>query len=151
MQPFARFQSYGAQISDFQHFIARPGRHQQDFGIFRYRTVDHSDKNDYSSVIIVLTVKDQCFQRRFRITCRCRYPVYNSFQYLLDVDPRLCADLRRILSWNPYDLFDFVFYALGIRCRKIDFIDDRKDLQIVVQGQISIGERLRLHRQQAIC
>ena len=42
-------------------------------------------------------------------------------------------------------LLDLFLDELRLRARQIDLIDDRHDLQVIVQRQIDVGERLRLN------
>ena len=41
--------------------------------------------------------------------------------------------------------FDLLANALRLGGRQIDLVDDRNDFQVVVQRQVGIGQRLRLH------
>ena len=34
---------------------------------------------------------------------------------------------------------------LGLRARQIDLVDDRNDLEVVLDGQVGVRQRLRLH------
>jgi hypothetical protein len=43
------------------------------------------------------------------------------------------------------DGFDLLANALRLGRRQIDLVDDRNDFQVVVQRQVGVGERLRLH------
>ena len=42
-------------------------------------------------------------------------------------------------------MLDLLANALGLGRRQIDFVDYRNNFEIVVQRQISIGQRLRFH------
>ena len=59
--------------------------------------------------------------------------------------PCLALTSTASLASRPITLFDLLANALGLRRRQIDLVDDRNDFQIVMQRQIGIGERLRLH------
>ena len=41
-------------------------------------------------------------------------------------------------------VFDLLPHALRLGRRKIDFVDDREDGQVVVDGEIAVGQRLGL-------
>ena len=96
-------------------------------------------------VVVILAVEDQRLQRSLGITRRGRNIRNDVFQYRVDVDPRLRADFWCVLRRDPDDLLDFVLDPLRIRCRKVDFIHNREDFQVVVQSQIGIRERLCFH------
>jgi hypothetical protein len=42
------------------------------------------------------------------------------------------------------DLLDLPPRLLGLRARQVDLVDDRDDLEVVVDGQVGVGQRLRL-------
>ena len=61
--------------------------------------------------------------------------------------PMPCLALTRSASLRgkPDHLFDLLANALRLGRRQIDFVDDRNDFEIVVQRQVGVRERLRLH------
>ena len=42
------------------------------------------------------------------------------------------------------DLLDLPPHLVGLRAGQIDLVDDRNDLEVVLDGEIRVGERLRL-------
>ena len=42
------------------------------------------------------------------------------------------------------DLLDLAARLLGLRARQIDLVDDRDDLEVVLDREVGVGERLRL-------
>ena len=42
------------------------------------------------------------------------------------------------------DLFDLAPRLFGLRARQIDLVDDGDDLEVVLDGEVGVGERLRL-------
>ena len=141
---FTRFQCHRPEISDFQELIPGAGGHEQHFGVFRHSSVHHAQEDDNPAIIVILTVKDQRLQRRIRVA-RWRGDVLDDvFQHCVDVDACLCADFRCILRGNADNLLDLVLDALRVGSREVDLVHHRKDFQIVVQGEIGIGECLCL-------
>ena len=63
----------------------------------------------------------------------------------LDVDALLGRDLRRVHGRDADDVLDLGLGALGVGGRQVDLVDDRQDLEIVLERQVGVGERLRLH------
>ena len=61
--------------------------------------------------------------------------------------PMPCLALARMASLRIESdhCLDLLANALRLGGRQIDLVDHRNDFQIVVQRQIGIGERLRLH------
>ena len=58
-------------------------------------------------------------------------------------DALLGADQQRVVRVQADHLLDLLANALGLGRRQIDLVDDRNDFEIVMQRQISIGQRLR--------
>ena len=53
----------------------------------------------------------------------------------MDIQPCLCRNPRRIFRLNADDILNLMYDTVRLRARQIDFIDDRHDVQIVVQRQ----------------
>ena len=66
----------------------------------------------------------------------------------MDIQPCLCRNPRRIFRLNADDILNLMYDTVRLCTRQIDFIDDRHDIQIVVQRQINIGQCLCLN---ALC
>ena len=59
------------------------------------------------------------------------------------------AEIRRTSSGVPADqLRDLRGRRVGIGLRQIDLVDDREQLEVVLDRQVGVGDRLRLH---ALC
>ena len=64
-------------------------------------------------------------------------------QDLVDIDAVLGGDERGVVRLQSDHVLDLVDDAVRIRAGQVDLVDDRDDLQVVVQGQIDVGKRLR--------
>src|SRR5207253_97014 len=69
----------------------------------------------------------------------------DGFKDVLDSDAVLRASEYRAAGVESYELFDLFANTLGFSGGKVDFIDDRNDFQIVVQGKVRIRKRLGFH------
>ena len=58
--------------------------------------------------------------------------------------PLLRRDAGRVGSVEADDLFDLLFGALDVRRGEVDLVDDGHDLEVVFEGEVDVGERLRL-------
>ena len=67
------------------------------------------------------------------------------FQHLFHIETGLGADFHGFAAVQPDQVFDFLFHHVGLGARQIDFIQYRQDFQVVVQGQIHVGQCLGLH------
>ena len=71
--------------------------------------------------------------------------MHDGFQHLVHADALLGAHQQRARGVQADHGFDLLADALRLGGGQIDLVDDRNDLQVVVQRQVSIGQRLRLH------
>ena len=69
----------------------------------------------------------------------------DGFQDLVDADALLGARQHGVARVQADHGFDLLADALGLGRRQIDLVDDRNDFQVVVQRQVGVGQRLRLH------
>ena len=63
---------------------------------------------------------------------------------------RLGADQHRIGCIQSYRAFNHLFRARYIRALKIDLVDDRNNLESVVDREVRVGQRLRFHSLRSI-
>ena len=59
--------------------------------------------------------------------------------------PCLALTSSASLRVQPDHLLDLLADALRLGRRQIDLVDDRNDFQVVMQRQVGVGQRLRLH------
>ena len=71
--------------------------------------------------------------------------MHNVLQHRGDVDALLGGDLRRVQRGQADDVLNLMLHPPRVGGGQVDFIEHRADLQVVVQGQIGIGQRLGLH------
>ena len=59
--------------------------------------------------------------------------------------PVLALTGRALEQSSPDVFFNFGLHPLHVGTREVDFVEDRDDLVVVVEGEVDVGERLRLH------
>ena len=133
-----------SEIPDLGYIEGGTTRHQTDAGTDLHRALLDSTENDNTTVVIIEGVEDQRLQRLFLRAGRCRQLLHDGLQDLLHIFTGLRRDTRRIMCLDADDILDFLRHTIRIGRRKIDFIDHRKDLEIMIQRQIGIRQRLRL-------
>ena len=94
---------------------------------------------------VVPGIEDQRLQRRVGIARRRRQPLRRSPR---ESRARRCPALA-LASIAPVaveadDLLDLAARLFGLRAGQIDLVDDRNDLEAVLDRQIRVGQRLRL-------
>jgi hypothetical protein len=62
-----------------------------------------------------------------------------------DPGPFLCAREDRAAAVEADDVLELAFALFRLRARQIDLVDDRNDLEIVVDRKVGIGEGLRFN------
>ena len=75
----------------------------------------------------------------------CGHQMHHGFQHVLNADAVLGARQHRVAGVQADHVLDLLANPVRLGRRQIDFVDHRNDFEIVMQRQVSIGERLRLH------
>ena len=83
--------------------------------------------------------------------------MHDRLKHLLDVLAGLGRDLERVVGVEADHVLDLLADAVGLGRRQVDLVQDRQDLEMVVERLIDVGERLRLdalgrvdHQQRAL-
>ena len=71
--------------------------------------------------------------------------MHDGFQNVVDAGALLGAGQHGVAGVEADDGFDLLADALGFGGGQVDLVDDRDDLQVVMQRQVRVGERLRFH------
>ena len=66
------------------------------------------------------------------------------FQNILDIDSHLRGDPRCVVSLKSDHVLDLLRHTVRISARKVDLIDDRDNIKIMVKGKIHICKGLGL-------
>ena len=75
----------------------------------------------------------------------CRQALDDSFEHLGNALSGLGRNGQRMRGIEPNRLLDHLLGALNIGAGQVYFVDDRDDVEAVIDGQIGIGESLRFH------
>ena len=76
---------------------------------------------------------------------RRRDEFYNRFQNFRNSGSLLCGNGDRLFPRNGENLLHLLQTHIHVRCGKVDFVNDRDDMQIMLHRQIHVGDRLRLN------
>ena len=66
------------------------------------------------------------------------------FQNILDIESHLRGDPRCVVSLKSDHVLNLLRHTIRISARKVDLIDDRDNIKIMVKGKIHICKRLGL-------
>jgi len=106
--------------------------------------VDDADVGDHAAVGVVDRVEDHRAGRGARVAYRVRDPAYDLVEQLGHARAGLGADLEDRLGVAADDVRDLRGVLLGLRGRQVDLVEHRDDLEVVLEGQVEVGEGLRL-------
>ena len=132
-------------MTAFHNFVDGSGGHHTYFHVLADAAVKHTDKNNNTAVTVVLAVKNQSFQRCSLISGRSRHVRHDIIQHGFNIQADLRADFRCILGGDSDNLFNLILHSLRVGCGQVNLVDHRKNLQIVVHGEIGVGKRLRFN------
>ena len=132
----------GRLDADLRHFIFAFTLHEADMvADFDLSFLD-TDENDDTAVGIVVGIKDQGLQGILIIAFGRRQIFHDTLQDIFHIQSCLCRDTRCIGTVQTDDVFDLFLCPLDIGTGQIDLVDDRQDLQIIVQSQVGICQSL---------
>ena len=66
------------------------------------------------------------------------------FEDLVDADALLGRGQDAVLAGQADDALDLLAHHFGLGAGQVDLVDDRDDLEVVLDGQVDVGQRLRL-------
>ena len=131
-------------MADLFHPVGGVVVHEADDVAGLHRAVEDPAMDHRSPEGVVLGIEDQGGQRRRRIALGRRDPLDDGLEDLLDARSLLGGTLQmgvRVESQFRVDLLDD---PLHVRRGEVDLVDHRDDRQIVLHGEVEVGERLGL-------
>ena len=134
----------GREETELLGLERRPGRHRSQRHTAAKRAIDDANERDHATVLIVGGVEDQRPCGRVGLAGWRRNALNRGVEYLGDALTGLRRDpqhRRRIVADEVRHLGG---YVVGSRLCEIDLVQDRNDLEIVLDRQIGVGKRLRL-------
>ena len=106
--------------------------------------VDDADERDDAAVLVVRGVEDERTGRRVRVAGRRRDPLDDRVEDVLDALARLRRDAQHVVGVVADQVGDLGGGAVGIGLRQVDLVHDRDDLEVVLDREVGVRERLRL-------
>jgi hypothetical protein len=70
--------------------------------------------------------------------------VHDRFEHLGDTGAHLRTRQQGVVAVEADDLRDLTACLFRLRARQIDLVDDRNDLEVVLDREVRVGQRLRL-------
>ena len=106
--------------------------------------VDDPDGAHDAAVLVVVGVEDERPQRCLRVTLRRRDPLHDGVEEVGDPLPGLGGDAEDIVGGDPEHLLYLAGVGFGLGRRQVDLVEGGHDLEVVLDGEVAVGERLSL-------
>ena len=134
----------GREHADLLDLVLLALRHQPDLHARPIDAVDDAREDDDAAVGVVPGVEDQRLERRVGIALRRRQPRDDRLEDLVDAGALLRARQDGVARVEADDVLDLPPRLVGLRAGQVDLVDDRDDLEVVLDRQVGVGQRLRL-------
>ena len=131
-------------VADLMHRVLAPGVHESHPIAGGEGTVADPAREHDSPIDVVLGIEHQGLQGRLRLSGRGRQALHDSLEHPVDANPVLRRDGQGGKRIEPEILVDLLEHPVHVRRRKIDLVDHRQQLEVVLEGQIQVGDCLRL-------
>ena len=130
--------------ADGLDLVVAARRHEAHLLLRPQDAVDDAHQDDHAAVGVVPAVEQQHAQRRGDIADGRRDLGDDRFEDLVDPLPFLGGRQDRVGRVDADHFLDLAADVLGIGRRQVDLVDDRDDREVVVHGEVDVGQRLRL-------
>ncbi len=124
--------------------MLRLGREHQDALARREVPVDDADVGDDTAVDVVDAVEDHRAGRRVRVPDRRRHQAHDLVEQLADSLAGLGADPQHVIRVAADDVRELGGVLLRLGRRQVDLVEHRDDLQVVLEREVEVGQRLGL-------
>ncbi len=142
-QPCGRL-GFGRHDADFQQFVGGPGGHHLDPFARQDLAVDNADVRHHAAVDVVDGVEDHRACRRVGIALRGRHLTHHMVEQVGDAVAGLAGHPQHVGRLAPDDVGDLGGVAIRVGGGQVDLVQHRDDVQVAVQRQVQIRQRLRL-------
>jgi hypothetical protein len=106
--------------------------------------IDHPDERHHAPVLVVDGVKDQRPRGAVGLAGGRRDAPHDRFQHFHYTLACLGRDVQDLVGRAADQVHDLLGPAFGFRSGKIDLVENGDDLQVVLESQVGIGQRLGL-------
>ncbi len=131
-----------AQGLHFENFAVPP---QADLLAATERALENPRQHDDAAVRIEPGIEDQRLQVGFGKAFGRRHLRDDALQHLGDALAGLGADRQRVGGIEADGTLDHFLGAVHVGAGQVDLVDDGDDLEAVIDREICVGQRLRLH------
>ncbi len=108
------------------------------------RAVDDADRTHHAAVLVIGRVENQRPQRGLGVALGCGDPRNDGLEELVDPFAGLGRDVEDLGGGDAEDGFDFRGTALRVGGGQVDLVEHGHDLEVVLDGLITVGQGLGL-------
>ena len=145
LQGIGRLIAQRLQVAALQNGILGAGGHHADGLALAEGPLLHPEVHHHAHIGVILAVEYQRLQGGLGVAAGGGNILNDILQHRLNVDPLLGGDLRGVHGRQADDVLHLLLGLHGVGGGQVDLVEHRQDLQIVLHGQIGIGQRLCLH------
>eukprot|EP00955_Chlamydomonas_euryale_P059933 357547-Chlamydomonas_euryale.AAC.3 len=131
--------------ADLVQRVLLAGVHQPHHVTGRRAAVDDTELAHDAAVRVVVRVEDERAQRRVHVVRRRRHLAHNCLKALVDAKALLRRAMQDVGAVKANDLLDLAHHALRLGAWQVNLVEDGDDLEVVLQRQPHVCERLRLY------
>ena len=107
--------------------------------------MDDADQHHHAEIGVVPAVDQQRLEGGIAVALGRRQALHDGFQHGGDVLARLGGDGNGARGIDADHILDLLLDAVGVGGRQVHLVENGQDLEVVVDGLVDVGERLRLH------
>ncbi len=130
--------------ADLFDFVLAPVDMKTDLVPGAHAAVEHPEVDDGAAVGVVEGIEEQRPQRRLRIAAGRGQLRDDRLEELIDPDALLGRDQEGLVRVEPQVELDLLHHPLDVGGGEVDLVDDRQDLQSVLDGEVHVGQGLGL-------
>ena len=145
LQDLAGLVAQRTQQAALQHLVLGAGGHHLHVHAPAEGTLHNAEVHDDALIGIIVAVEDQCPEGSVDVAGGGGDILHHVLQHRRDIDAHFGGDLRSIHGGEGQDVLDLVLHPGRIGGREVDLIDHRPDLQVVVHGEVGVGQGLGLN------
>ena len=135
----------GAQIAAVQHLVGGAGGHHLHAHTLFQSALHDPEVDDDALVGVVLAVENQGLQGGVGVAGGGGDVPDYVLQDGRDVDAHFGRDLRGVQGGQADDFLHLMLGLHGVGGGQVDLVEDGQNLQVVLQGQVGVGQGLGLH------
>src|SRR6202035_3640375 len=120
------------------------GGHHRDAFARGDLAVHHADVGDHAAVDVVDGVENHCAGGSVGVALRGRDLTHHVIEQVADALPGLAGHPQHVAGFAADDVGDLGGVAIRVGGRQVDFVEHRDDVQVAVQRQVKVGQRLGL-------